>query len=144
MEKFSYEANGYNRSEVNQFISDVITETEDIVSRCKSQRDEIALLKRELLHYKNIEDSLKVAVMKAEKMSDDIKRRAQDESIEIINTAKENASKIVNDALIRADRIEKNANILGNNIEIFKKKLRLIVEQQLAVVDEIELLELEP
>ena len=77
-------------------------------------------------------------------MSDDIKRRAQDESEEIINTAKENASKIVNDALIRADRIEKNANILGNNIEIFKKKLRLIVEQQLAVVDEIELLELEP
>ena len=29
MEKFSYEANGYNRGEVNQFISDVITETED-------------------------------------------------------------------------------------------------------------------
>ena len=25
MEKFSYETNGYNRSEVNQFVSDVIS-----------------------------------------------------------------------------------------------------------------------
>ena len=33
MEKFSYEANGYNRGEVNQFIRDVITQTEGIVSR---------------------------------------------------------------------------------------------------------------
>ena len=28
MEKFSYEANGYNRQEVNQFVSDVIAQTE--------------------------------------------------------------------------------------------------------------------
>ena len=29
MEKFSYEANGYNRQEVNQFVSDVIVQTAD-------------------------------------------------------------------------------------------------------------------
>lgn len=144
MEKFSYEANGYNRSEVNQFISDVITETEDIVSRCQSQRDEISRLKTELSHYKNIEDTLKVAIMKAEKASDDIKRIARDESETIIKDAKENASRIVNEALIRADKIEKSASLLERNMEIFKKKLKLIVEQQLAVVEEIEVLELEP
>lgn len=144
MEKFSYEANGYNRSEVNQFINDVIAETEDIVSRCQSQRDEIARLKSELKHYKNIEDTLRVAVMKAEKVSDDIKRIARDESETIIDEAKENASKIVNEALIRAEKIEKSANLLEKNMEIFKKRLKLIVEQQLAVVEEIEILELEP
>ena len=41
MDKFSYEANGYNRDEVNQFVNDVIKETEDIVKRVESQRDEI-------------------------------------------------------------------------------------------------------
>ena len=144
LEKFSHEANGYSRSEVNQFISNVITETEDIVLRCQSQRDEIIELKKQLEHYKNIEDTLKVAIMRAEKMSDDIKRMANRESEAIINQAKENASKIVNEALLRANDIDKNTEQLKENIDVFKKKLRLILKQQLKVVDEIELLELEP
>ena len=144
LEKFSHEANGYSRSEVNQFISNVITETEDIGLRCQSQRDEIIELKKQLEHYKNIEDTLKVAIMRAEKMSDDIKRMANAESEAIINQAKENASKIVNEALLRANDIDKNTEQLKKNIDVFKKKLRLILKQQLKVVDEIELLELEP
>ena len=143
LEKFSHEANGYSRSEVNQFISNVITETEDIVLRCQSQRDEIIELKKQLEHYKNIEDTLKVAIMRAEKMSDDIKRMANRESEAIINQAKENASKIVNEALLRANDIDKNTEQLKKNIDVFNKKLRLILKQQLKVVDEIELLELE-
>ena len=144
MEKFSYEANGYNRGEVNQFIDDVIIQTEDIVSRCQSQRDEITELRKELEHYKNIEDTLKVAIIKAEKASNDIKQMAKDESEIIINEAKENASRIVNEALIRADRIERSAALLEKNMEIFKKKLKLIVEQQLEIIEDIEVLELEP
>ena len=42
MEKFSYEANGYNRNEVNQFIIDVIKETEGIMTKVKSQNNEIS------------------------------------------------------------------------------------------------------
>ena len=144
LEKFSHEANGYSRSEVNQFISNVITETEDIVLRCQSQRDEIIELKKQLEHYKNIEDTLKVAIMRAEKMSEEIKRMANAESETIINQAKNNASKIVNEALLRASDIDRNSEQLKKNIEVFKKKLRLILKQQLKVVDEIELLDLEP
>ena len=33
MEKFSYEANGYNRGEVNNFVKEVIKETEDIINK---------------------------------------------------------------------------------------------------------------
>ena len=35
MDKFSYEENGYNKKELNKFISDVITQTEAIISKCK-------------------------------------------------------------------------------------------------------------
>ena len=54
MEKFSYEANGYNRREVNQFISDVITQTEGIISKCKAQSADIEKMKAELEHYKSL------------------------------------------------------------------------------------------
>lgn len=144
MEKFSYETNGYNRDEVNKFINDVIVQTENIVSRCKRQRDEIESLKKELEHYRNLEKSLNMAILKAEETGDNIKRMARDEAEMIIGDAKGNASRIVNESLLRAEKIENRADILERNLKIFKRKLRIIVEQQMAVVDEIEVLELDP
>ncbi len=144
MEKFSYEANGYNRNEVNQFIIDVIKETEGIMTKVKSQNNEISSLKRELEHYKNLENTLKNAIIKAEETSDNIKRIAREESEMIITDAKHNASRIVNEALLKAEKIENKSEILEKNVKIFKRKLKIIMEQQKAVVDEIEVLELEP
>ena len=143
MEKFSYEANGYNRNEVNQFVSDVIRETEGIITRVRKQNTEIEELKKELQHYREIEDSLKNAMIKAEETGDNIKRMAREESTMIVTDAKHNASRIVNEALLRAERIETKADTLERNMRIFKKKLKAIMEQQMAVVDEIEILELE-
>ncbi len=143
MEKFSYEANGYNRNEVNQFIIDVIKETEGIMTKVKSQNNEISSLKRELEHYKNLENTLKNAIIKAEETSDNIKRIAREESEMIITDAKHNASRIVNEALLKAEKIENKSEILEKNVKIFKRKLKIIMEQQMAVVDEIEVLELD-
>ena len=143
MEKFSYEANGYNRNEVNQFVSDVIRETEGIITRVRKQNTEIEELKKELQHYREIEDSLKNAMIKAEETGDNIKRMAREESTMIVTDAKHNASRIVNEALLRAERIETKADTLERNMRIFKKKLKAIMEQQMAVVEEIEILELE-
>lgn len=144
MEKFSYEANGYNRREVNQFIGDVITQTEGIITKCKTQNAEIEKLKAELIHYRNLEDTLKVAIIKAEETGDSIKRVAREESEMILGDAKHNASRIVNEALLKAEKIEVNAELLEKNMKIFKRKLKLIMEQQMAVVEEIEVLELDP
>lgn len=151
MEKFSYEANGYNRNEVNQFISNVIVQTEGIIDKCKAQgqdverlKNEIDALNSELKHYKDLEETLKTSILRAEETGDNIKRMARDESEMIVTDAKHNASRIVNEALLKAEKIENNAEILENNIKIFKRKLKIIMEQQMAVVDEIEVLELDP
>lgn len=144
MERFSYETNGYSRNEVNQFINDVITQTEGIVTKCKEQRKEIESLKAELEHYKRLENTLKTSILKAEETSDNIKRMARDEAKMVINDAKSNASRIVNESLLKAERIENRAELLEKNMKIFKRKLKIIMEQQMAVVEEIEVLELDP
>lgn len=89
-----------------------------------------------------MEETIKNSMFKAEEASNNIKKQAIDESKIIVSDAKRNASRIVNDALIRSEKIELKADMLERNIRIFKKKLKLIVEQQLSVVDEIEELEL--
>ena len=62
MEKFNYEPNGYNRKEVNQFISDVIDQTSGIVKKYTEQKEkihqqeaEISKLREEVEHYHRIQ-----------------------------------------------------------------------------------------
>lgn len=143
MNKFNIEENGYSKAEVNKFINDVITQTEGIVTRVKKQAKQISELNSELEKYKKMEDTMKNSMYKAELASNDIKKQAMEEAKIIVDDAKRNASRIVNDALIRSEKIEIKADTLERNIRIFKKKLKLIVEQQLSVVDEIEELKID-
>ncbi|MDD6244892.1 MAG: DivIVA domain-containing protein [bacterium] len=143
MEKFHYETNGYNKKEVNDFIKRVIKETEGIINKCEEQKDKIKVLEEQLNTYRRVEETLKQSLINAEKTSDDLKKVANERANIIISDAKNDASRIINDALLRAEKIDEQTDILERNIKIFKRKLKIIVEQQLAVVEEIEVLDLE-
>lgn len=142
MNKFSIVEKGYSVAEVNKFVDDVIAQTEGMLEKMKKQRRENEILKAEIEKYRKIENDLKSALFRAEQSGSDIKRHAYEEKNSIIEEARKNASRIVNDALLRAEKIEIKADTLERNMRIFKKKLKLVVEQQLAVVEEIEELNL--
>ena len=142
MEKFSYEANGYNRSEVNQFVSDVIKEIEDMVNRVKKQQIEIDSLKKEIAHYKDIEEALKKAVIELEQDKNEQQELSTKQCEILIENAKHNASRIVNDALVRAEKIRGESIILQKNMINLKKNLKDNINRQQALVDEIEILEI--
>ncbi len=143
MDKFNYEANGYNKAEVNKFVNDVIKETEGIIRKYQEQKKEITALKEKLAHYEVMEETLKQSLINASKTADNVKRLAREEADIIIGDAKHNASRIVGESLLKARKIENEADTLEKNVKIFKRKLKIIVEQQMAVVDEIETLDLE-
>lgn len=143
MKKFSREFNGYNKAEVNDFLNNVIRQTEVILKKIENQKQEIDELKKQIIHYQDIERSLNLALNNAQSVGDNIRRIASEESKLIIEDAKRNASRIVNDALIRNERIELKTQQAERNLRVFKNRLRSIVEQQLEVVEEIETLEVE-
>ena len=149
MEKFNYEPNGYNRREVNKFISDVIDQTSGIVKKYTEQKQtiidqqkEIQSLKLELEHYKNIDNDIKETIIRAENNAREIKYLAKRESDMIISDAKSSASRIVNEALIKADEIENRTMLASKNLKVFKQKLNIVIEQQKAIVDEIDEIEI--
>lgn len=143
MKKFNKEFNGYNKSEVNSFVNDVINQTEKVLKKLEYQQNEINSLKAQIIHYQDIERSLKLALNSAEQVGENIRRTATSDAKVIIEDAKRNANRIVNDALIRSERIEAKIEQSERNLRVFKRKLRSIVEQQLEVVEEIEVLEVE-
>ncbi len=140
MRKFNNSFPGYNKNEVNSFVKNVTTEYESMLNNLKTRDNEIDVLKKELDHYKNIENTLNRAILIAEESSQNIKKTAFDESKVIIEDAKRNASRIINNALIKAEKVEMEANNLKRQVEKYKKRYKNILEEQL---DEIERFDLD-
>ena len=143
MRKFNNSFPGYNKNEVNDFLNDVITQTEKLLAKLERQQLEITGLKNQIIHYQDIERSLNLALDNAQNVGENIRKMAKNEAKIIVDEANRNANRIVNDALIRSERIEIKTQNAEKNLRIFKNKLKNIVEQQLEVVEEIEILEIE-
>ena len=78
----------------------------------------------------------------AEKTSEQIKYNAQHESEAILDDAKGKANRIINEALLKAEKAENEANMLKRNINIFKRRIKDIINAQIEVVDEMDEVEL--
>lgn len=139
MRKFTSSFQGYNKNEVNDFVSKVTTEYESMLKSLKERDKEIERVNKELGHYKSIEGTLNRAVLIAEESSQNIKKTAFDEANVIIEDAKKNASRIINNALIKAEKAEDEANRLKRQVESYKRKYRMILEEQLNEIDRFDL-----
>lgn len=145
----------YTPEEIDQFLDKIINQVERMIEDNKSKVREIALrdkkieeLERQLSgvrqiqdklnHYERMEGTLNRAIVMAQRTSDQIKSTAHRESEIILEDAKRNANRIVNESLLKAEKAEMEAEALKRNVVIFKRKLRSIIENQLAMVDDIE------
>lgn len=159
MEKFNRVLRGYDPDEVNAFLDQIIKQVELIIQDgkqkdliIKNKDNEIEKLNEQLkgtahiqdklAQYERIEGTLNRAIIMAQKTSDQIKSNAHRESEIILEDAKKNASRIVNEALLQAEKTEMETAMLRRNINVFKRKLKDIIESQLEIVEDIEKVEL--
>lgn len=148
MDKFNRTLHGYDPTEVNNFLDNVIGQVEKIINSSKAkdaritelerQNKEIAELKVKLEQYERMEQTLNKAIFMAEKTSAQMKLTASREGELIIEDARRNANRIVNNALIKASETEREAEMLKRNVTIFKRKLKDELERQLEMIDDIE------
>ena len=149
----------YTPEQIENFLDQVISQVERMIEDNKAKNKEIALkdkkiqdltklvantsrMQEKLMQYERMEGTLNRALMMAQKTSDQIKSTAHRESEIILEDAKRNASRIVNESLLKAERTEMEAEALKRNINVFKRRLRGIIEAQLEMVDDIEKVEL--
>lgn len=152
MEKFTKTLRGYDPDEVNAFLDKVINQVEGMVAEIKEKDKKLAELqgleeenknlKEKLNQYERMEATFNKAIMMAQKTSEQVRVSAQRESEAILDEAKKNANRIINEALLKAEKTEREANMLKRNINIFKRRVKDIIEAQLEVVNEMDEVEL--
>lgn len=159
MDKFNRVLRGYDPDEVNKFLDQVIKQVERMIANLKEKDKQIALkdekiaeltkmvestghMRDKLAQYERMEATLNRAIVMAQKTSDQIKANAHRESEIILEDAKKNASRIVNESLLRAEKTDMESNMIKRNTNIFKRKLKDILESQLELVEDIEKIEM--
>ena len=152
MEKFTRVPNGYNPSEVNQFLDQVINQVGVIIKESKAKDDKIRELESRLAEtekmrdklsqYQRMEQTLTKAIYMAQKTADQIRTMAYQERDTILEEAKNNANRIVNESLLKAEKTKDEADMLRRNVNVFKRRIRNIVEAQIEVIDELDKVEL--
>lgn len=143
MKKFTTAINGYDKTEVNDFVLDVTKEYESMLNNLKERDLEISRLQEQLKYYQNLESTLNRAVLVAEDSSTQMKKIAKEEAKNIIDDAKKNASYIVNDALMKAAKIENDVEYIKRSVKVYKSRIREIINEQLSIVDDIDNIEFE-
>ena len=152
MEKFTRVPDGYNPSEVNQFLDQVIEQVGIIIKESKEKDERIKELERKLAdtekmsdklsQYQRMEQTLSKAIYMAQKTADQMRTMAYQERDTILEEAKNNANRIVNDSLLKAEKTRDEADMLKRNVNIFKRRIRNIVEAQIEIIDELDKIEL--
>lgn len=131
MRKFRTSFSGYNKSDVNAFVEEVIKEYESILNKLKSSTREMEYLNKELNKYKELEKTLGDTLLVAQEASLNAQKSAMAESKLIVEDAKNNASKIVNNSLIKAQNIEKEAEELKRKVISYKRRFIAMIQTQL-------------
>ena len=148
MEKFNRTVRGYDPEEVNLFLDKIIKQVESMVDEIEekdarikelqSMETENANLRERLEQYERMEETLNKAILMAQKTSEQIKVNAHNEAQVVMDDAKRSANRIINEALLKAEKLENENSLLRRNTNIFKKRVREIVEAQLEIVDELD------
>ena len=157
MKKFNYSPHGYNPEEVNAFLDDVIKQVERIIESNKQKEKEIVLLKKQIEDLNNMKLSNEIitkakkfdelngtltdAINMAKNTGERMRNLAKQERNLILQEAKNNANIIINDALTKSNKIQFQANMLRKNIISFKRRIKVNLQEQIKLVDEIEIID---
>jgi len=131
MKKFRTSFSGYNKSDVNEFVSEVIKEYESILQKLRISTKEMEFLNQELEKYKGLEKTLNETLLHAQESTASAQMAACAEGRLIVEEAKNNASKIVNNSLIKAQNIEKEAEELKRKVISYKRRFVALMESQM-------------
>ncbi len=133
--EFKRALQGYDRTDVDRFLDEIIETLEDYAQERVALQTEIADLKERISHFKAMEESLQNTLVLAQRTADEVKASAHKEADLIRAQARVAAEREVagfNDAISEVRREEQRAR---EHAEKVKSELRSLLTTHLALLE---------
>jgi cell division initiation protein len=138
LKEFSKTLRGYDVNEVKNFLDDVAKQIETLEFENRSLKDRIREKELGLMEYKEREGMLKETMVTAQKVTENIKKDANREAMQIITQAKINAEGMVREARQKMRQTIEEVNRLRKQKSEIASSLRSALESQLRMLKQFE------
>lgn len=134
--KFTKQMRGYNKEEVDEFVSEVAKDYEKLYKESLAAKDKISTLSEAIRQYKAMEDTLQQAIIVAQNAGEEVKKNAYAKADNIIKDAQNRASEIISDAGKEVTKVNFEYEEMRRNVEIFRTRIISLLTSQLSIVKE--------
>ncbi len=135
--EFKKTLNGYNRDDVEDFMSAILLDYEKLYKDNIAYKEKIEKLSESVEEYKSKESTLHSALMTAQQMADTIKASATEQGDMIVREAKAKANQIIRDANDEIKKLESHYRELTQQIESYKMRVGAIIKSQLDILGDL-------
>jgi len=133
---FNRSFRGYNEEEVDEFLDLIVAEFEALIRENEELRGVIGNLEMRVDQYKGMEDTLKNAIVLAQKAADQIRDAAEREAAAITQEARRQAEIILGEAEHTRKNVWQELELQRQKVVRFKTEMRAFLQSALEMFDE--------
>ena len=135
---FKKVALGYSCDEVDTFLDKVIVEFERLFKENAKLQDKVTTTEEALKYYKDLGDTIRNSIVRAEKTVEETKHNAEVEASQIVKTAEQQAVDIMQDAHKQLYQLKNEIIRVRAEYESVKGKLKMLLETELKMLEQYE------
>lgn len=136
-QEFRKELRGYDKTEVNNFLSLIAEEMESLARENADLLEKLSTQHIKLDEYKNLEKSLQDTLIMAQKTTEEVRKNAIRESDLRVKKSKVEAQKILQESIMEKENIETEIQRLSRQREMFIVQYRSVLQAQLDQLNDI-------
>jgi cell division initiation protein len=126
---------GYERTEVDQFLDEVIETLEDEATARAALEAEIADMKERISHFKSMEESLQSTLLLAQRTADEVKAAAHKEADLIRQEARLQSEREISSIGDRITETRRELQRILDAAEHAKSEIRSLLMSHMALID---------
>lgn len=135
-QEFSKSFRGYNEEEVDDFLDKIVKDYEELINENVKLNEEIEKMQEKLKEFSEIEETLRSALLNAQKSAEEMKGRVESEAKIIIEKAELEAKSLKQEVFQREDLVKNEIDNLRRYKFIFKEKFKSMLNLYLKMVED--------
>ncbi len=134
-QEFSKSFRGYNEEEVDDFLDKIVKDYEELINENVRLNEEIERMQEKLKEFSEIEETLRSALLNAQKSAEEMKGRVESEAKIIIEKAELEAKALKQQEFQREDLVKNEIDNLRRYKFTFKEKFKSMLSLYLKMIE---------
>lgn len=135
--EFTKNMGGYKVAEVEAFVDSCADTVEALTAEKEELNKKLAILADKLVEYRRDEDSIRSALLSAQRMGDSIVREANEKAAKILAEAQAQAESVTSDAKTGIQSYQNELDRMKAEVASFKASILSLYKEHLSILKEI-------